>query len=251
MLRASCFFVASAYLLLALDLAASQMLSWMTSGQQTDAFGLVNILAALFNAPSGGGPFRGAKVLTFSLSVISLGCQQYLLELLARHEVLLRIVGAERFLATTICVILKGVPVANSQSSCAAFFEAVAPPPVLCILVVVARELAVAVGLMLAIVPRLLAAGILGSAASFACGLLGGFYVVHVGLRAWYENQQGLDSPALRLALLLPGSISEKAKDLLLGASVGVCQQVVQMRCMSAFNQFVRWCFRPKFALTM
>jgi len=192
----------------------------------------------------------------FILRIISVTCQQRLIDLLSRREVLLRLIGAERITAQTVCLLLKGVAVACSQSTSAnpiqEFFESVTPPPLCCVLVVAARSQAVILGSGLAIAPRLTSSGTLslGSTGCFACGLLGGAYATHAVLRVWYENQDDLESPALCLALLIPGSVSGKAKDLLSCAITGVQKRAVQFMAMGIIRRFIRWCLSPTPALT-
>lgn len=222
--------------------------------QQTCVLGIVSQLARLLAAPSDGNPLGSEKVVAFSLSVISVGCQQRLVELLSRREVLLRLIGAERIMAQTVCLLLKGVAVACSPSTSAnpvaEFFESVTPPPLCCVLVAAMRAQAVLLGSALALAPPLIRGGALGSAGCFACGLLGGAYAAQAVLRVWYENEEDLHSPALRMALLVPGSVSGKAKELLNGAILGARKRVAQMVAIGIIQQFIRWCFGPSPPLT-
>jgi hypothetical protein len=251
--RACCILAAWMYALLALDLVATRVESWMSSAgtspdtQQTSALGIIGPLAWLLNAPRDGNPLWSVTAVTFSLSILSVGCQQRLVSLLSRREVLLRLIGAEHITAQTVCLLLKGVAVACSQSTSAnpiaEFFEAVTPSPMCCVFVVAVRSEAVVLGSMLVIAPRIVASGVLGSAASFACGSVGGAYVAYAVLRVWYENVDDLDSPPLRLALLVPGSVSGKAKGLLSGAVAGARKMAVSRMAKGLVQRFVRWFF--------
>lgn len=261
-MRACCILAAWTYTLLALDLAATCVEKRFDSGSnpseghQTSALGIVSTVAWLLGAQRDGDSLWSEMAIMFLLRIISVSCQQRLIDLLSRREVLLRLIGAERITAQTVCLLLKGIAVACSQSTSAnpiqEFFESVTPPPVCCVLVVAARTQAVILGAGLAIAPRLTSSGALslGSIGCFACGLLGGAYATHAVLCVWYENQGDLESPALRLALLIPGSVSGKARDLLSGAIAGVQKRAVQMMAMGIIRRFIRWCLSPTPALT-
>lgn len=259
--RACCILAAWMYALLAIDLAATNVGKWMplvgssSEGQQSSALGIIGALAWLLHAPHDVNPLWSEKVITFSCRVISFTCQQRLVALLARREVLLRLIGAERITAQTVCLLMKGIAVACSQSTSAnpiaEFFESVTPPPKCCVLVVAVRGEALLLGTMMAIAPVIISSGSLGNATCLVCGLFCGGYMAHAVLRVWYENQCELDTPALRLALLVPGSVSSTAKDLLSGAMTRARKRAVQMMAMGLVQRFIRWCFQRPAALSM
>merc|ERR1719199_1885770 len=96
-------------------------------------------------------PIRfGARKPSTSVFVISVGCQQRLVDLLSRREVLLRLIGAERITAQTVCLLLKGVAVALgpalSSNPIQEFFDSVTPSPICCVLVVAVRSQALVIG---------------------------------------------------------------------------------------------------------
>lgn len=260
-MRACCILAAWTYALLAIDLAATHVEKWANMGdstaddKQASVLGIIGPLAWVLNASNKVNPLWSEKGITFSLRIIGVMCQQRLVELLSRREVLLRLIGAERITAQTVCLLMKGVAVACAPSTTAnpiqVFFDTVTPPATCCVLVVVVRRHAIVLGAALAIAPQVVFSGDLGSTTSFAFGLMGGACIAHTLLRFWYENQDDLDSPALRLALLVPGSVSNKAKDLLSGALTATSKKAAQMMAMSIIQRFIRWCFRPQGALTM
>lgn len=251
-MRACCILAAWAYTLLALDLAATHVERRIDLGSNSSsALGILGPVAWVLGAPRDGNPLFSEMAIMFILRVIGVTCQQRLFDLLSRREVLLRLIGAERITAQTVCLLLKGVAVACSQSTSAnpiqEFFDSVTPPPICCVLVVAARAQALILGSGLAIAPRLTSSGALslGSSGCFVCGLLGGGYVAHAVLQVWYTNQEDLESPALCLSLLIPGSVSSKAKDLLSGAITGVQKRAVQYLAMGIIRRFIRWCLSP------
>jgi len=256
--RACCIIAAWTYALLAIDLVATHIERRVqgvssSEGQQTSALGIIGPVAWLLHAPRDVNPLWSERAIHFVFRIVSVGCQQRLVDLLSRREVLLRLIGAERITAQTVCLLLKGVAVACSQSTSAnpiaEFFESVTPPAMCCVFVVAVRAQAMVLGCSLAIAPQVMSSGSLGSTSSFACGLLGGAYVAHAVLQVWYLNQDDLETPPLRLALLVPGSVSGKAKDLLSGAIAGARKRAVQMMAMGIIQRFIRWCFRPRGAL--
>jgi hypothetical protein len=261
LMRACCILAAWAYALLAIDLAATHLEKRLAlsesspEGPHSSVLGIIGPLAWLLNAPRNVNPLWSEKGITFKLRIVSVACQQRLVELLSRREVLLRLIGAERITAQTVCLLMKGVAVACSQSTSVnpiqEFFEAVTPPSTCCVLMVAIREQAIVLGSTLALAPLIASSQMLGSAASFVCGLFGGAYIARAVLRVWYENLDDLDSPALRLALLVPGSVSSKAKDLLSGALAGARKRAVQLMAMGILQRFMRWLFRPRASLTM
>jgi len=259
--RACWILAAWTYALLLLDLLATSAERWLTlassaaNGLETSTLGVVGPVAWLLQAPRDINPLWSEKAVSFCLRTISFLCQLRLFEMLSRREVLLRIIGAEHITAQTVCLLLKGIAVAIGPSASAnpiqEFFDSVTPPAVCCVLIVAVRTQAVILGSVMAIVPEITSSGSLGSAASFACGMLGGVYIAHSFLRVWYENLEDLESSALRMAMVIPGSVSGKAKDLLSGAIAGARKKAVQMMAMGIIKRFISWCFRPRPALTM
>jgi hypothetical protein len=242
-----------------MDLIATRLGRWTTLGehsvedQANSVLGFMGHMAWMLGASTNANPLWNEKAASFYLRLIGLVCQQRLVELLSRREVLLRLMGAERMTASTICLLLKGVAFACSTSTSAnpiaEFMTAVAPAPCFCVLVVAVRTQAVILGTTLAITPRLMQSGALGVPMSFALGLFGGAYAAKAVLCVWYENHEDLDSPPLRLALLVPGVVSGKAKGLLTNAITGARKRAVKMMAKGFLHQIIRWCF-PALALT-
>jgi len=255
--RFCCVLAAWMYASLALDVCVTWLAQWFSdgppptgglgvgAGEAATSLGVVGPLAWLLGAGRGASPLRSEKAVAFSLSLVSVISQQRLYELLGRREVLLRLIGAERVTASTLCLLLRGVSVALSTKTgpnpIADFLNSVAPPPIFCVLVVALRSQAVVLGTSLALMPRLACSGVLGSAPSLLIGMVAGAYAAHVVLHVWYTSHGDLDSPAMRLAILVPGSVSCKAKGLLRGAIAGVRTRAVQMMALGLLRRAMRW----------
>merc|ERR1719162_1504417 len=98
-------------------------------------------------------------------------------------------------MASTLCLLLRGVSVACSNAKgganpIAEFMNSVAPPPFFCVLVVAFRSQAVLLGVAVALAPRLASDGWLGpfggSGPTFAAGILAGAWAARSILRVWY-----------------------------------------------------------------
>jgi len=244
--RACCVLIAWMYSLLALDLLATYCFSWRSSDAGTK-LEVVSLAAWLLGAEPRQNSLWSVAAFSFMFSVVSFISQQRLVKRLACRESLLRLIGAERVTAHAICALLKGVEYTFSHSTSAnpiaEFFETVTPPPILCVVIVTLRVQAVVLGASLAIIPRLMCSGILNKIWSLMVGCVIGMYATRAFLGVWYESHEDLDSPALRLALLVPGSVSSSAKGLLGGAIAGARKKAVQALTMRLIRRIIRWCF--------
>lgn len=207
--------------------------------------GILGPLAWLLNADGHelSHPFANEKSMIFCMNLISVISQQRLVEVLARREVLLRLIGAERVMASTICLLLKGVSVActpsKSQNPIAEFLVRVAPPPAACVAIIALRDHAMPLGIAVVATPRMTVT--FGSSSCLILGLLGGAYAAHAVLSVWYLHRADLDSAALRLAMLVPGGVSSQAKGLLRGVLAGAHRRAVQMMAMGILQRAFRW----------
>lgn len=235
--RACCFLAAWLYLLLILD-CLIDCVWWQEQGTP---LGILGPLGWILSADSH--PFANEKSVIFCMNLISVISQQRLVELLARREVLLRLIGAERVMASTICLLLKGVAVActpsKSANPIAEFLVQVAPPPACCVAIVALRDHAMPLGVAVVVIPWI--TGLLGSASCLLVGLLGGAYAAHAVLSVWYLYRADLDSAALRLAMLVPGGVSSQAKGLLRGVLAGAHRRAVRMMAMGILQRAFRW----------
>merc|ERR1719375_2499393 len=146
-------------------------------------------------------------------------------------------------MASTLCLVLRGVSVAvGSARSIAEFFTRVSPHPTLCAVIVALREEAVLLGVSLALVPLFAGPQGFHGLPAFLGGLLGGAYAARAVLIVWYENVEDLQSPVLRLAILIPGGVSARAKNLLHDGLVGMRTRAVQYVTMGLIERAVRWC---------
>jgi len=242
-------FAAWAYASLALDLAATRVSALMYDTPQAGvtALGVVGPLSRLLGVPGPAGassPFRSTRAAAFCLNIVSVTSQQRLFELLGRREVLLRLIGAEHVTASTIVLLLRGVAVACSRGAnvnVAEFLTRAAPPPACCVIIVALRSRAMLVGGALVLAPAVASGKFVGSGTSFCMGLLAGSYAAHTLLWVWYACREDMDSPALRLAMLVPGGASMRAKGLLRGALAGARTRAVQMMAMSIWERFATW----------
>eukprot|EP00811_Abedinium_folium_P000409 NODE_10375_length_1356_cov_7.475183.p1 GENE.NODE_10375_length_1356_cov_7.475183~~NODE_10375_length_1356_cov_7.475183.p1 ORF type:complete len:431 (-),score=116.00 NODE_10375_length_1356_cov_7.475183:63-1280(-) len=223
------------------------------SGSSSSFLGVVAWVSSLLGASPEFWQRGSAEAWTFCLSAISVASQQRLVELLGQREVLLRLIGAERVVASSLCLLLRGVAVAcgpsrgmNPLAEITAFLDSVAPPPIFCVLVVALRETAPVFGVALLLAPRLVRGAGAGAAWPFLAGLALGGHGAHVLLRIWYSNRADLESSALRLALLVPGSVSTQAKGLLRGMLVGARTRAVRMMAMGLFSRAGRWFWRSR-----
>eukprot|EP00434_Breviolum_minutum_P033638 symbB.v1.2.029765.t1/scaffold3294.1/size59574/6 len=236
--RAFCFLAAWLYLLLILDCLIDWLIWWQEQGTP---LGILGPLAWLLSADSH--PFANEKSMIFCMNLISVISQQRLVEVLARREVLLRLIGAERVMASTICLLLKGVAVActpsKSANPIAEFLVRVAPPPACCVAIVTLRDHAMPLGIAVVVTPQI--TGMLGSVSCLFVGLLAGAYAAHAVLSVWYLYRADLDSAALRLAMLVPGGVSSQAKGLLRGVLAGAHRRAVQMMAMGILQRAFRW----------
>mmetsp|Transcript_106967 Transcript_106967/g.190191 ORF Transcript_106967/g.190191 Transcript_106967/m.190191 type:complete len:880 (-) Transcript_106967:93-2732(-) len=254
--RSLCFLAAWAYLLLLLDSLADRLWrlpvffrgqigvpSELWWGREGTPLGMIGPLAWMLGAPATSHPLESEKSMAFCLHLLSVISQQRLVELLARREVLLRLIGAERMMASTICLLFKGVAVACSPSKSAnpiaEFLTRVAPPPVCCIAIVAMRDQAWLLGTAVILAPKL--TSFLNTSLCFTLGLTVGAYASHAILLVWYTYRADLDSPALRLAMLVPGGVSNQAKGLLRGVLAGAQRRAVQMMAMGIIQRALRW----------
>merc|ERR1712151_464667 len=104
---------------------------------------------------------------------------------------------------------------------------------------------ALVVGASLCLAPHIISSGWLGSSASFLAGNAAGVYAASAFLRVWYTNREDLNFPALRLALLIPGGVSVRAKGLLRGAFAGARARVVRLVAMGFVQRVTRWLISP------
>jgi hypothetical protein len=251
--RAACVLIAWAYASLLFDLVATRIargVGQLLPDSPGSALGVNAPMAWAFGAVGGTNPLESAKAVTFTLQLISIVSQRQLVELLGRREVILRLIGAERVTAQTLVLLMKGVGVAldgpwTGTSPIAEFLTRVSPPPICCVLLVALRSQAILLGAMFVLAPWLTLTNALDSAVSFTLGILAGTYATQVVLSVWYTNRSDLDSPALRLALLVPGGVSGRAKVLLRDALQGARTKAVQMMAMGIFARVMRWLFRP------
>jgi len=244
--RACCVFAAWTYALLVLDLAVTRLASWYSLPGDT-ALGIVRPLANLFGASLEENVWS-EEAAFFMCSFVSVSCQQFLLELLSRREVLFRLIGAEHVMASSLCLVLQGMTLAisnaasslrNGVNPIAEFLTRVAPPPVCCVTILALREQAVFLGITAALGPRL----VQELMQKWVVGVLGlciGAYISWSVLRAWYTNEPELDSPAIRLTLLLPGGISSRAKGLLRSLLVGAQTRAVKLMAMKFVERTLR-----------
>lgn len=252
--RVGCFLAAWTYVSLALDLAATRIFYGAAgvAAQRSTPLGVLSPLAWLLGAEHGdANPLHSEKAWAFLLHLVSVASQQRLVELLGRREVLLRLIGAERVTASTVCLLLKGVAVACSSSSnpIAEFLTRVAPHPVCVVLIVAFRGQAIVVGIALVLAPMIASGEILGPCSSFLAGLLAGSYAAHSILSVWFVCRPDLDSPALRLALLVPGGVSGHAKGLLRGVMGIAGTRAVQIMAMGVIDRITTWWCRLQHAV--
>lgn len=252
--RGACFIAAWVYIWVVLDLGIGWFGGWFWNLTREEALlytplGVLPSLGHLLGAPDTTSPLGSDKATQFVLNVISVASQQRLVELLGRREVLLRLIGAERVTASTICLLLKGVAVAcnnakNGLNPVAEFISRVAPPAPLCVAIIAVRAQALAFGAAMVLAPRLIASGVLGSSAAFLIGICAGGYICRALLRVWYTHQEELESSAGRIALLVPGNVSGRAKGLLRGTLAGAGTRAVQMMAMGILDRAVKWWWR-------
>eukprot|EP00929_Paragymnodinium_shiwhaense_P074706 TRINITY_DN38238_c0_g3_i1.p1 TRINITY_DN38238_c0_g3~~TRINITY_DN38238_c0_g3_i1.p1 ORF type:complete len:1004 (-),score=218.94 TRINITY_DN38238_c0_g3_i1:111-3122(-) len=250
--RALSVLMAWTYASLVLDLALTRCGRWLGQYSVTSTssvLGVMGPMAWAMGAVPGTSPLS-VKAITFSLQLISIFSQQRLLELLSRREVLLRLIGAKRLTSQTLLLLLKGVSVALDgpwigSSPLAEFLLKVAPPPIYCVVVVALRSHSVLVGTALVLTPRLISTQALSGWSAFVLGIAAGTYAAHSVLSVWYANQGDLDSPALRLALLVPGGVSSRAKGLLRDALADARKRAVQMVAMGLVKRLISWLWRP------
>ena len=104
--RACCVFAAWTYALLVLDLAVTRFTSSYALPGNT-VLGIIRPLANLFGASVAENVWS-EEAASFMCSFVSVSCQQFLLELLSRREVLFRLIGAEHVMASSLCLVLQG-----------------------------------------------------------------------------------------------------------------------------------------------
>ena len=120
----------------------------------------------------------------------------------------------------------------NGMNPIAEFLTRVAPPPACCVAILALREQALFLGITAALGPRLVQELV----QKWVVGVLGlcvGAYISWCVLRAWYANEPELDSPAIRLTLLLPGGVSSRTKGLLRSLLVGAQTRAVKLMAMN------------------
>eukprot|EP00439_Symbiodinium_sp_Y106_P061597 s887_g9.t1 len=237
--RAVCFLAAWLYVLLIMDFGVDQLWFWREGLQQGTPLGILGPMAWLLDAERSH-LFANEKSVIFCMNLISVISQQRLVEVLSRREVLLRLIGAERVMASTICLLLKGVAVActpsKSANPIAEFLVRVAPPPACCVAIVALRDHALLLGIAVVVAPR-----VTGSSSCMFVGLFCGAYAAHAVLSVWYSYRGDLDSAALRLAMLVPGGVSSQAKGLLRGVLAGAHRRAVQLMAMGILQRAFRW----------
>jgi len=247
--RFYCVLAAWMYASLMLDLGLTHVLrsfAYLESGGT--ALGFIGPVATLLGAKSRTNPLSSDRALTFSLSLVSVASQQHLVEILSRREVLLSLIGAERMMASTLCLLLKGVAVAaanakNGTNPLHEFLLRVAPPPMFCVACVTLREQAVLLGFVATLAPKIFEhSHDMSAVITFAVGLMFGAYAMRAVLRVWYSCHEDLDSPALRLAwLLVPGNVSGRTKGLLRGVLASRGRRAVQLMAANMLERALQW----------
>jgi len=242
--RVCCIFAAWIYFVLALDIGITRLGHRRSDSASSSALGVLVPLAWMLGADATANPFWGEMAVDFAVRVTSLLSQERLFELLSRREVILRLIGAERVMAQTLCLLLRGVTVACGSwgsSPVAEFLARAAPSAPLCVAVVALRRQAVVLGATFALAPQVMTGEMFGSPLSFIFGLLAGAYAANAVLTVWYSHRAELESPALRLALLVPGGVSSQAKELLRVALVGARTRAVRMMTRGLIERLLRY----------
>lgn len=244
--EACCIFVAWMHASIGLDLVLTWFRGVGSEGIVNDTvLGVVGCFASQLGAHAGANPLADERTVVFWLYAISVVSQQALLDFFRRREVLLRLIGAERVMASTLCLLFKGITVArssasNGSKSIGKFLTRVAPPPWVCVLIVAFRKHAVFVGLGFAFMP------ILSEVSPVFVGLVVGAHLAAAVLHEWHCNDLG--SPASCLAFLIPGEVSACAKAMLEDLSVDARKRAVQLVAMRLLERAMRWVPSP-FAL--
>jgi len=160
--------------------------------------------------------FWGHHCKLFIGACISVRAQQALIDVLKdARSLLFRLIGAENLVATTLSLLLQGVRVMRNGKDLITFLNAISPPPLACCCVIALRSCAVWYGIAFAILPAVQASVvntpvfgvIFGSMISTA--VWGSFTAVV--LIEFVNRQEMIDSPAHRLAYIIPGEVSNRA----------------------------------------
>lgn len=177
---------------------------------------------------------------------ISVRAQQMLIESLKdARSLLFRLVGAENLVATTLSLLLQGVRVMRNGNDLITFLNAISPPPLACCCVIALRSCAVWYGIAIAILPAVQASivhtpffGVLfGSLISTA--VWGSFTAVV--LIEYVNRQEMIDSPAHRLAYLIPGEVSNRALTYLSAALASAQKRAARFVAVGLLEKIFGW----------
>jgi len=187
----------------------------------------------------------------FLLSYISCCTQARLMEQMKNaREILFRLVGAEHIVASTLCYLLKGVAVARNSPDITSFLHKIAPPPVVCCCVMALRSMAIWYGIGFAICsPRLFTSPFLGFVfGSMASTALWGSFTTVVFME-WREKKDDIESPAGRLAYLIPGEVSSRALGYLTTALVSCQRQAAGFMVRGIIERVIAYFTRRVYSL--
>eukprot|EP00397_Hematodinium_sp_SG-2012_P003834 GEMP01003843.1.p1 GENE.GEMP01003843.1~~GEMP01003843.1.p1 ORF type:complete len:827 (+),score=168.01 GEMP01003843.1:183-2663(+) len=190
--------------------------------------------------------FWGLNSKVFMLSWISVCAQQKLMEHLKNaRELLFRLVGAEHVVASTLCLLLKGVAVIRSGNDLSTFLKNIAPPPIVCCCVIALRSCALWYGIAFALLPvaqaSIVSSPFLGVLfGSTVSTLLWGSFTVIVILE-WIARKDTIENPAHRLAYLIPGEVSNRALTYLSTALASCQRKAARMMAQGIIDRFIGW----------
>jgi len=158
--------------------------------------------------------------------------------------VLIRLIGGERLITTTVSFLMKGVAVALSSpnfsmSSINAFLEQVTPAPRVCCAVLVLRRHAVGVGVTAALSPPVVSL-LFGPTVAWCFGAACGAAWAAAATQFFHARIEDLQGE-YRLLLLIPGDLSERARQTLTRWVSATKTRAVQFVAVSLFQRVLRY----------
>lgn len=182
----------------------------------------------------------------FYFSSLAAYCNHTFLDILKKRDFLLHLIGAEKLMANTLCLLLNGVAIVNNLNlNIADFLESISPPSLVCCAIVALREKALQLGILLALFPlvdRMLFAPFVQTAGSFWCGVgMGGFMMMFIAKQVALYFRALEDSYAVRIAYLIPGEVSDKAVEYLNNMVGRTRRKAMQYVAVGFLERVFRW----------
>mmetsp|Transcript_17097 Transcript_17097/g.42403 ORF Transcript_17097/g.42403 Transcript_17097/m.42403 type:complete len:1277 (-) Transcript_17097:665-4495(-) len=182
------------------------------------------------------------------LAALSAWCQHHVTDVLRKREVLLKLVGAERILANSLCLLLNGIAIVSgthiTNVTLAEFLEKITPPAIVCCGIVAARSRSLLLGFALSLFPAIEARflPLVNYGGSFITGVVISAWAFVILGKEYLKHGRSMEaSHAYRLAYLVPGEVSDRTVAFLDEAVSRVRNRTMQYMAVNFLEKLFRF----------